>query len=223
MNSLQSVPENARNTPISITFQLRGRGWAASALAGRLWVRLGAVLLLLMLGGMQARGQADVYVDSPSDFDPPNPRPGQRVTWNSAGGNQVSGLVYGTNAFGRIADAVAAVERGGTVHLAPGEFADGGEVKITKSLTLHGEGQDVTAVTGQNSYRVFQVTGRTTEVTFDSLTVCDGLAEDDDTIAASPGEDIRRLKSAARGSRRSPAAEAAKSDGRRTGPPPSSP
>src|SRR5204862_2566627 len=57
-----------------------------------------------------------------------------------------------------------------------GTIALAGELSITQDLTIDGPGAGKITVSGGNATRVFHVSGGTTDVTIDGLTIADGLA-----------------------------------------------
>jgi hypothetical protein len=53
-----------------------------------------------------------------------------------------------------------------------------GELDLTSSMTINGPGADKIAVSGNNSSRIFNVSGSSTDVTISGLTLTDGKAAD---------------------------------------------
>ncbi|WPJ94616.1 DUF5011 domain-containing protein [Coraliomargarita algicola] len=115
-----------------------------------------------------------VYIDQLADFDPSYPSIGESVTWTSKDGSSVSGLIYGFNAFPYMGDALHQVKTGGKIYLASGEFATGATLELTRSVSIIGEGADETILTGENSYRIFRVSGSTTTIKMESLSLQNG-------------------------------------------------
>ncbi|MFO0902612.1 MAG: LamG-like jellyroll fold domain-containing protein [Pirellulales bacterium] len=71
---------------------------------------------------------------------------GDTVTWQPSTPAEVTGLTFGVDAFSALPPAVAAVDVGGEVHVAPGTFVTVGQLNLNKSLTLSGAGQDATVL-----------------------------------------------------------------------------
>lgn len=99
---------------------------------------------------------SDVYVDAAGDFTPPNPSFGTPVTWNGAQGS-VGGLVFGVTAFSNIQNAVDAICDSGTVHIAMGIYQEGSPIVLTKNITLQGDGQGLTQLSGNNVRQVITI------------------------------------------------------------------
>ena len=74
---------------------------------------------------------------------------GDTVTWTSSE-NSIAGLVFGVNAFTSVQSAVDAVCDEGLVHLASGDYREGSEIAISKSLTIMGDRRSWTEL-GRNS------------------------------------------------------------------------
>ena len=75
---------------------------------------------------------------------------------------------------GWIQNAVDVAATGANVNLAAGTFIDPTTITINKSLTLTGATAGNTTVSGNNAFRVFNITGG--DVTFDGLTIANGNA-----------------------------------------------
>ncbi|CAA6690796.1 MULTISPECIES: choice-of-anchor Q domain-containing protein [unclassified Lentimonas] len=95
------------------------------------------------------------YVDAAADFiittDQGTPAvldAGDVVSWQPVSGAAVTGLVFGTNAFTSVQAAVDAVDEGGTVRVAAGTYDEGAEIVISKTMTLEGEGNELTSLSG---------------------------------------------------------------------------
>src|SRR5262245_32054472 len=99
-----------------------------------------------------------LYVDNPNDFVIDSDQGaigvldnGDGVTWNpgagSAHGGPVSGLVFGTTAFGTVGSAVNAAVAGDTIRVAGGSFAE--SVNVNHQLTLLGNQFGVDARTAR--------------------------------------------------------------------------
>ncbi|WP_008310199.1 choice-of-anchor Q domain-containing protein [Leptolyngbya sp. PCC 6406] len=70
-----------------------------------------------------------------------------------------------------IQSGVNAVANGGTVNLAAGTHTEGTTLTLAnRTLTLRGTGANTTAISGANSYQIFNISG-TSDVTFDGLTL----------------------------------------------------
>lgn len=127
----------------------------------------------------------DVYVDAAVDFTPVNPAIGQTVTWNGSAG-AVGGLVFGTDAFSTVQEGIDAADTGGTVHIAAGEYFEGREISVGKTLTLQGDGADLTALlrddsdgaASLNKHSVVRVFGGDTVATLDSLRISGGREDE---------------------------------------------
>ncbi len=123
----------------------------------------------------------DIYVDAAGDFTPANPAPGDTVTWNGTGG-AVAGLTFGTNAFSSVQDGIDAVDSDGTVHIAAGEYFKGSRIEIGKTLTLLGDGADLTALlrddtdgdASANKHSVVRISGSGTVATVEDLRISGG-------------------------------------------------
>ncbi|MBB5352803.1 CSLREA domain-containing protein [Haloferula luteola] len=125
-----------------------------------------------------------VYVAPASDFLPPHPAPGSSVVWASATAT-VPHLVFGTNAFSSLQDAIDSVALGGTILLAEGTYDEGAEMTICRSVTLQGEGADRTLLTGNSNgdltphpgeHRVLKISGSATQVSLHDLAIVQGLS-----------------------------------------------
>jgi hypothetical protein len=85
---------------------------------------------------------ANLYVDNVADYlitsdtGAAGLSAGDTVTWQSGSAAEITGLIYGTTAFGTIGTAVTASTAGDTINVAPGTFSE--LVTIGKSLTLLG-------------------------------------------------------------------------------------
>lgn len=117
---------------------------------------------------------ADTYVAQVTDFVPPNPVDGAVVTWNGAGGDSVSDLVFGTSAFTSIQEATDAASAGSIVNIAKGIFEEGTEITVEKSIAFQGAGEGGTMITGATLHRVFRIAEGEFEVLFQDLTVTEG-------------------------------------------------
>lgn len=124
---------------------------------------------------------AQVHVDQPGDFTitndiaPAGLGTGDTVTWKPSTPDEVTGLVFGTNAFDSIQAAVDAAPIGATVLIAAGTYAEGSEIILAKSVTLQGDGEALTSLSGADTHRVVNVTAPVgTEVTIRDLSVIDG-------------------------------------------------
>ena len=74
----------------------------------------------------------------------------------------------------RIQNGVDVAAVGANVNLAAGTFTEPGTINIGKSLTLAGAGANNTTVSGNNAFRVFNITAG--NVTLDGLTIANGNA-----------------------------------------------
>ncbi|WP_193933253.1 CHAT domain-containing protein [Coleofasciculus sp. LEGE 07092] len=90
----------------------------------------------------------------------------------------LSGQLLGTansvnvGSSGRVQNGIDVAITGATVNLAAGTFTDLTTITIDKSLTLKGAGAGNTTVSGNDTIRVFNISGD--NVTLDNLTVADG-------------------------------------------------
>jgi hypothetical protein len=137
----------------------------------------------LIASGKLSIAATQVYVDAAADFSPANPSNGDLVTWNAGITQAVSGLIYGSNAFNSVQDAIDAVDAGGTVYIAAGSYTEGATLSISKNLSLQGDGAEVSILSGNSNgdygpdndeYRVMDITGSTTTVYLKDLTITDG-------------------------------------------------
>src|SRR5919199_1453251 len=78
---------------------------------------------------------------------------------------------------GRIQNGVDVAATGGNVNLAAGTYTDPTTITINKSLTLTGATEGNTIVSGNDAFRVFNITGG--DVTLDRLTITNGNAGSD--------------------------------------------
>ncbi len=129
------------------------------------------------LGFTSAASTADIYVDAAEDFTPANPANGDTVTWNGTGG-AVSGLVFGANAFSTVQAGVDAVDEGGTVFVAAGEYFEGSRIEVGKSMTLSGDGAGLTALlraANENGFSIIRVSGEATVATVENFRISGGV------------------------------------------------
>ncbi|MFW5665372.1 MAG: CHAT domain-containing protein [Coleofasciculus sp.] len=93
-------------------------------------------------------------------------------------GGQLIGTANTVNvgASGRVQNGVDVAVNGATVNLAAGTLIDPTTITINKSLTLMGAGAGNTTVSGNNAFRVFNISGGG-DVTLDSLTIANGRAD----------------------------------------------
>src|SRR5947209_4453295 len=114
---------------------------------------------------------ATLYVDNPGDFlitndadmsGPGTPTAGDTVTWSPGAGTQhptapVTGLIFGTNAFGTIQGAVNVAMIADTIRVGPGTFAEG--VNVNKQLFVLGNQVGADAQSGRAGANETIVTG----------------------------------------------------------------
>lgn len=82
---------------------------------------------------------------------------GDTVTLNRAS-NSVLGLIIGSNAFLSIQNAINEVDESGTVFIAAGAYDESVEILIEKGVTLQGDGEGITLLSGgSNGDDVFDV------------------------------------------------------------------
>ncbi len=127
-----------------------------------------------------------VYVDAAEDFTITNDQGtigtldnGDTVTWNGTNG-AVSGLIFGEDAFTTVQAGIDAVAEDGTVFIAAGEYFEGAEILIEKSLTLLGDGADLTNLTRDTTaaeHRIIQINPNATEVNLEGLTISNGMVD----------------------------------------------
>lgn len=83
---------------------------------------------------------ASLYVDDTfaitTDTPPPGLSTGDTVTWDPGQPGQVTGLIFGTDAFSTIHDAVAAANTGDTINVAPGTYLETQATTIPDSFVL---------------------------------------------------------------------------------------
>lgn len=104
------------------------------------------VLLLSLHTSLFAAPQT--YVHEAGDFSPANPTNGTTVTWKPGTPDAVAGLTFGSNAFTSIQSAINATNASGTVLIAAGTYDEGKEIKISRHMTLRGDGIGHTILTG---------------------------------------------------------------------------
>lgn len=106
----------------------------------------------------------------------------ERITLK--GDSQLSGTATTVNvgANGSIQNGVDAVARGGTVNLAANTYREGSVITVDQPLSLVGQGQDRTAISGDSdsdgvgNHPVFEITNQGNNVTLTGLTLQDGLS-----------------------------------------------
>ncbi|MDB5386215.1 MAG: Extracellular serine protease precursor [Planctomycetaceae bacterium] len=120
-----------------------------------------------------------LYVDQPGDYqinidpDANGLSNGDTVTWGS-GASQVSGLVYGTTAFGTISDAITAAASGDTIYVGAGAYSE--NLNINKSLSLLGAQSGVDAQSARGSESIVSgVAGQTSFTVAANDVVIDGF------------------------------------------------
>ena len=91
-------------------------------------------------------------------------------------GRTLSGTATTVNVAntGRIQNGVDIAAAGANVNIAAGTFTEPGTINIGKSLTLTGAGANNTTVSGNNAFRVFNITAG--NVTLDGLSIVNGNA-----------------------------------------------
>ena len=128
----------------------------------------------------------DIYVDEADDFTITTDNgaagsldSGDVVTWHGTSGD-VAGLTYGVDASSSVEDAAFRIANDGTVHVAAGSFVTNATVEIFRSMTISGDGADVTEISGGSTHRVFLTVS--TDFSYDpvieGLTISNGRAGD---------------------------------------------
>jgi hypothetical protein len=103
---------------------------------------------------------------------------GDTVTWNGSSlGAPVPDLIFGTDAFLSVIEAIAYARENATVRIAAGTYLEGAQINIAKNLTLRGDGASLTALSGNGLHRVMQITGAQTQVSLHDLAVTNGYIE----------------------------------------------
>lgn len=101
---------------------------------------------------------------------------GDTVTWNGTSlGAPVPDLIFGTDAFLSVAEAITAARENATIHIAGGTYLEGAQLAIGKDLTLQGDGADVTVLSGADTHRVFSVSGATTTAVINDVSITRGF------------------------------------------------
>lgn len=101
---------------------------------------------------------------------------GDIVTWNGTSlGSPVPDLIFGTDAFLSVRNAVAFARDNATIHVAAGIYQDGTQIDISKNVTLQGDGAAMTRISGSESHRVIRVFTGASANLYD-LSVVDGRA-----------------------------------------------
>lgn len=123
----------------------------------------------------QANGNTLALTDQNADGD-------LTVTLNDqirlAAGQQLTGQASQVKlaASAIVQNGVDVAAAGATLTLAAGTFFDPATITIGKDLVLQGQGADATVVSGNNAFRVFQITAG--NVALNGLGIVDGLADD---------------------------------------------
>ena len=128
-------------------------------------------------GGQIWISQPALYVDSPDDLTPPNPAIGDTVSWNGRD-VPVTGLVFGTNVFSSIQDAVDHASDNTIINLAPGIYNEGQSLIVDKSLFLIGSSANTSTLTGQGLHRLIEFATPSSagagQLTIHNLTLTEG-------------------------------------------------
>ena len=130
---------------------------------------------------------ADTYVAKPGGFSETNPTQGQEVIWKPGTADAVPNLIFGTDAFHTITEAVEAVDPGETIYIAAGNYAEGNVIVAEDSVNFVGDGPGLTVIDGAMSHSIFELNG---SATIKDLTIQNGSG---DSIAAgisSFGQDL---------------------------------
>jgi hypothetical protein len=185
----RSVSDSCRSDVPSASSEVmeKERGAPAAGLSRRA-LRLALVAFVFCLcGSASEAAAATLYVDNPGDYIITNDQGaagldcGDTVTWDPGAGSQhgaaVGGLIYCTNAFGTIQDAVNAATAGDTIRVAGGTFSE--LVTVNKQLFILGNqvgldartrtGVPESTATGASGSTAFHVTAD--DVTIDGFTV----------------------------------------------------
>jgi len=126
------------------------------------------------------------YVEAPGDFTitTDNGDPGLTdddiVSWPDSRGGIVENLIFGTDAFSNITDAVAEALDGDDIFLGREEFNISGTIVIDKSLNFEGRGTGRTQIDGGDLFRIFDITADPINVSFFNLTIQDGRTPNPD-------------------------------------------
>ncbi|MBN1587875.1 MAG: right-handed parallel beta-helix repeat-containing protein, partial [Pirellulales bacterium] len=133
------------------------------------------------------------YVDDTlaitNDIGDPGLSPGDTVTYAAGEAGEQTGLIYGTDAFDSIQDAVDATDTGGTVNVATGLYAEG--VTVGKNLTFDGatgtasdvviqpiSGDGFTLASNQVTIRDLKITGAYNAIAGDGANGASALSLD---------------------------------------------
>ena len=124
----------------------------------------------------------DIYVDEADDFTITADNGaagsldiGDVVTWHGTSGD-VAGLTYGVDASSSVEDAAFRIANDGTVHVAAGTFVTSETVEITRSMTIAGDGADVTEISGGSTHRVISTvsTDFSYDLVIEGITISNG-------------------------------------------------
>jgi hypothetical protein len=97
---------------------------------------------------------ATSYFDQTTSSNTSTPANGDTVTWDKGNPDQVTGLVFGTNAFTGIQDAINATSNGDTVRVAAGLYQLTTELDIGTSISVLGPQADIDPRPSAGSARV---------------------------------------------------------------------
>ncbi|MEM9264155.1 MAG: CHAT domain-containing protein [Cyanobacteria bacterium P01_F01_bin.13] len=119
-----------------------------------------------------------------------------RITLHDSG--QLSGTAPTVNVGinGSIQNGVDAVADGGTVNLAAATYREGDPITLDHPLTLIGQGQDNTIISGDadnngtGDHQVLRITNRGDNITLTDLTIQDGLSTSDGAGLKNDGDNV---------------------------------
>ncbi|MCH6258455.1 DUF5011 domain-containing protein [Puniceicoccaceae bacterium K14] len=101
---------------------------------------------------------------------------GDIVTWNAGQTNEVTGLVFGSQAFYGLIEAVDRVRDSGQISIDSGLWEEGERIEIEKGVTLLGEGAMNTIISGSDSHGIFNIFAEGQEIAFERIGLTNGYA-----------------------------------------------
>jgi len=144
--------------------------------------------------------EGNVYVDAAADFTITADNgsvgvldDGDVVRWREGSPLEVSGLLFGSDAFSSIADGLEGCFEGGTVFVAEGVYAEGSPWVLDKSVSIIGEGAKTTNLLGEDSHRIFEIPTGELEISLEGLNLSGGVAPDGESGGAILNEMPGRL------------------------------